>query len=74
MGRLLFALLLAAPVGVGMFAGSPVMHQRLSNERDPTYCVSGRTSKIPVVESYGFDGVRRNMAYEWVTFCERWSY
>jgi hypothetical protein len=57
-------------IGAGAVAMNAARNVHFANEYR---CVNGRTVKIPVLEAYGWDGQRRNMGYEWVSFCEKWE-
>ena len=59
--------------GAALAIGAGIVSQSTSSNRHTPRCVNGRTSKIPVLESYAWDGTRRNYGYEWIVVCERWE-
>ena len=66
----------AVAIGAGI-VGMPIGRAGIGGVHGPqqervAQCVNGRTSKVPVLESYAWDGTRRDYGYEWVIFCEAW--
>ena len=59
--------------GAALAIGAGAMGRRAHNYQSDPQCTNGRTSKIPVLESYAWDGTRRNYGYEWIVVCERWD-
>lgn len=41
--------------------------------RNVQRCTHGRTVKVPILEAYGWDGQKRDTAYEWIAICEQWG-